>query len=65
MTTLQLRLDAMYHEETDPTKKRVLHNARVKLQCFEQLISCHEELDDKMSDAAELVLEIDEEMDSI
>ena len=63
MTTLQKRLDEMYHAEQDEGKKRVLHNARIKLQCFEQIIACHEELDDKMCDASELIIAIDEEMD--
>ena len=65
MTTLQMKLNEMYHAETDEGKRRVLHNARIKLQCFEQIIACHEELDDKMSDAAELIGVIDDEMDCL
>ncbi len=65
MTTLQSRLKEMYHEEEDIERKAVLKNAYIKLQAYEQIIIAHEELDDKICDAASLALEIDEEMDAM
>jgi len=59
MTTLQTELDKMYHAEEDTYRKMVLHNARIKLQCFEQLLAMH----DAMEDSLELAHEIDEEME--
>jgi len=40
-------------------ESRTLHNARIKLKCFEEMIANHE----AVSDAIELAHEIDEEQD--
>ena len=65
MTKLQSDLRAMYAEAEEGWRKRTLHNAVIKLQCLEQIILCHEELDEKIGDSAELIHEIDGEQEEM
>ena len=60
MTRLQEDLTQMYKDEPEGHRKRTLHNARLKLQCFEQLLAMH----DAMGDALELAHEIDEDQEA-
>ena len=61
MTKLQEDLTQIYKELPDGWRKRTIHNARLKLQCHEQLLAMH----DAMGDALELAHEIDEEQESL
>jgi len=61
-TKLQADLTRMKQEqETGSWQSRTLHNARIKLQCLEQLLAMH----DAMGEALELAHEIDEEQDEL
>ena len=60
MTRLQQDLTEMYKTFPEGSKERMtLKNARIKLQCFEQILAMH----DAMGDSLELAHEIDEEQE--
>jgi hypothetical protein len=63
MTTLQKRLDEMYHAEDDEDNRLTLRMAQQKLQCDAMIIDCLETMEDNIHEAMEIRDDIDEEME--